>query len=32
VKVYEHDLQREMGLSNGAKPCPLWALAMKRYD
>ena len=30
VKVYDHDLQRKMGVSNGAKPCPHWALALKR--
>ena len=30
VKVYEHDLQRKMGETNEAKPCPLWALALKR--
>ena len=30
VKVYEHDLQRKMGVTNDAKPCPLWALALKR--
>ena len=30
VKVYEHDLQTKMGVSNGEKPCPLWALALKR--
>ena len=30
VKVYEHDLQRKMGVTNGSKPCPLWALALKR--
>ncbi len=31
VKVHEHDLQGKMGLSSGKKPCPYWALAMKRY-
>ena len=30
VKVYEHDLQTKMGETNGSKPCPLWALALKR--
>ena len=31
VKVLEHSLQRELGQSTGAKPCPHWALAMKHY-
>ena len=30
VKVYEHDLQTKMGETDGSKPCPLWALALKR--
>ena len=30
VKVYDHDLQRKMGETSGQKPCPHWALALKR--